>query len=137
MNRTAFPMLMLALSLAPALCWAAEPTAKQARAIAEIKKLGGKVTVDEKSPDKPVIGVDLSRTKLTDAALEHLEGLTNLRSLDLTNSKVTDVGLKHLIGLTNLQSLELWDTQVTDAGMEHLEGLTNLSKLSLGYANVI
>ena len=47
MNRVTFPMLMLGLSLAPALCWAAGP-ADEAKAIAEIKKLGGKVTVDKR-----------------------------------------------------------------------------------------
>ena len=51
-------MLTLGLSLAPVLCWAAEPKADQAKAIAEIEKLGGKVTVDEKSPGKPVISVE-------------------------------------------------------------------------------
>ena len=43
MNRATFPLL-LGLSLAPVLCWAAEPNADQAKAIAEIEKLGGKVT---------------------------------------------------------------------------------------------
>ena len=50
MNQIILPMLMLGLSLAPVLCWAAEPNTDQARAIAEIEKLGGKVTFDEKSP---------------------------------------------------------------------------------------
>ena len=59
MNRIVLPLLTLGLSLAPVLCWAAEPNADQAKAIAEIEKLGGKVTVDEKSPGKPVIAVDL------------------------------------------------------------------------------
>ena len=36
-----------------------ELNADQAKAIAEIEKLGGKVTVDEKSPGKPVMAVDL------------------------------------------------------------------------------
>ena len=67
MNRITFPMLTLGLSLAPVLCWAAEPNADQAKAIAEIEKLGGKVTVDEKSPGKPVIAVDLAEHQVTDA----------------------------------------------------------------------
>ena len=40
----------------------AEPNTDQAKAIAEIEKLGGKVTVDEKSPGKPVIRVDLDQS---------------------------------------------------------------------------
>ena len=83
MSRIALPMLMVGLSLVPVLCWAAEPNADQAKTIAAIEKLGGKVAVDEDSPGRPVIGVDfgqiandLHRTRITDAGLEHLEGLT-------------------------------------------------------------
>jgi hypothetical protein len=39
---------------------------------AAIKKLGGKVTYDEKNPDKPLVGVDFRDTKVTDAGLGHL-----------------------------------------------------------------
>ena len=69
---------MLALSLASVLGWTAEPNVDQARAIAEIQKLGGEVTVDEKSPEKPVIDVQFVRA--TDAGLEYLKGLTTVRS---------------------------------------------------------
>ena len=63
MSRIALSLLMLGLSLAPVLCWAAEPNTDQAKAIAAIEKLGGKVTVDEKSPGKPVISVNLGDTR--------------------------------------------------------------------------
>jgi len=48
----------------------------QATAVAAIRKLGGNVTFDEKSPGKPLVSVDLSSTKVTDAGLVHLKGLT-------------------------------------------------------------
>jgi hypothetical protein len=108
----------------------------QAAAVAAIKKLGGKVTFDEENPDKPLIGVDLSNSRTTDAGLMHLKGLTSLQSLGLNGTKVTDVGLEHLKGLTSLQLLNLGDTQVTDAGLEHLKGLTNLQTLDLGGTSV-
>ena len=54
MSRIFIPLL-LGLSLAPALCWAADPKAEEAKAIAEIEELGGTVTRDEKSPGKPVV----------------------------------------------------------------------------------
>ena len=54
MNLAALPLLTLGLSLAPVLCWAAESNADEAKAIAEIEKLGGKVVVDRDSPGKPV-----------------------------------------------------------------------------------
>ena len=42
--------------------------AEQEKAIAEIKKLGGKVEVDPKSPGMPVVGVNLKHTKIVDAS---------------------------------------------------------------------
>jgi len=128
-----FVMLALGFSLAVvASGWAAEVNPEQAKAIAEIEKLGGRVTLDEKSPSKPVIGVNLTCSlKVTDAGLVHLKGLTTLRSLNLGNTKATDAGLEHLRGLADLHKLILWDTWVTDAGLEHLNGLTNLQSLDL------
>ncbi len=43
MNRIILPLLALGISLASVLCCAAEPEADEAKAIAEIQKLGGKV----------------------------------------------------------------------------------------------
>jgi len=42
--------------------------------------------VDDKSPDKPVIKVDLRRTRVTDADLEILKGFTRLRTLHLNGT---------------------------------------------------
>ena len=95
--------------------------------VAAIKELGGRVTVDEKGG----VRVDLRRTKVTDAGLVHLKGLTNLTSLNLYNTKVTDSGLVHLEGLTNLEKLNLERTKVTDTGLVHLKGLTKLELLRL------
>ena len=92
MNRITFPTLMLTLSLASILCRGADPNADQARTIAEIEKLGGKVTVKENGADKRVIEVNLAKTKVTDAGLEHLKGLTQLQSLNLVYANVTDTG---------------------------------------------
>ena len=84
----------------------------QEAAIAEIRKLGGWVTLDVRSPKQPVVTVHLSFTKVTDAGLVHLKGLTNLRSLDLGDTEVTDAGLVHLKGLANPRRLYLGFTQV-------------------------
>ena len=67
---------------------------EQAKAIAEIVKLGGRAIVDEKNPDKPVIGVALQGTKVTDAALEHLKGLTKLRRLTVMRTPCDRCGTK-------------------------------------------
>ena len=99
--------------------------------VAVIKKLGGEVTFDERNPGKPIIGVDLEETKVTDAGLVRLKGLTSLKELYLSTTEATDAGLEHLKGLTSLETLYLADTQVTDAGLVHLKGLTNLQTLIL------
>jgi len=106
----------------------AETNTDQAKAIAEIKKLGGKVTVDEKSP---VISVELEGTRVSDANLASLKGLTQLQSLELKNTDVTDAGLAIVKGLTHLQSLDLTTSKVTDAGLANLCELTTLQTLNL------
>ncbi|MHB1037765.1 MAG: leucine-rich repeat domain-containing protein [Pirellulales bacterium] len=125
-------MLMLGLWLAPIFCWAAEPNTDQAKAFAEIEKVGGKLVVDEKSPDKRVLSVDVyGNVKITDAWLACLKGLTQLQTLNLGSTKVTDAGLAHLKALTQLQTLNLGATKVTDAGLAHLKGWTQLKALNL------
>jgi formylglycine-generating enzyme required for sulfatase activity/Leucine-rich repeat (LRR) protein len=109
---------------------------EQEKAIAMIDKLGGEVTLDEKRPEKSVIGVEMRHTKVTDGDLEHLIELPNLQSLDLSLTEVTDAGLERLKELTNLQLLDLSGTNVTGAGLEHLKGLANLQSLELGGTKV-
>ena len=62
------------------------------KAIAAIKKPGGKVKFDETKPGKPVISVDLHNTQVTDAGLVDLKGLTKLQTLFLNSTKVSDAG---------------------------------------------
>jgi hypothetical protein len=130
-----FPLL-LGLSLAPSFCWAAEPNTDEGKVVAEIEKLGGKVTRDEASPGKPVIAVDLKGSTVTDAGLAYLAGLKRLQSLNLANTKVTEAGLAHLKGLTELQSLSLYATKVTGPGLVNLKGMTHLQSLNLMYTPV-
>jgi hypothetical protein len=115
---------------------AQDDKAEQDRAIAEIKKLGGKMEVDSKRPDRPVIAVNLKRTKVMDASLEYLRGLTRLEKLYLEETQVTDGGLDYLKGLTNIEALELGRTKVTDKGLEHLKGFSRLQRLDLAGTEV-
>ena len=119
-----------------------EEVAKQLEkaAIAYFKKLGGRVKVVDKSPG---IGLDLLETKVTDAGLVHLKGLTKRQELYLGGTKVTDAGLVHLQGLKKLQKLELgttffteYYTKITNDGLVHLKGLAKLQKLYLKYTKV-
>jgi Leucine-rich repeat (LRR) protein len=93
---------------------------------------------------------------ITDAHLEPLQGLTNLRSLSLISTQVTGGGLAHLLPLTKLKRLSLYNsanvqdpgllyvarfkqleslnlnyTKITDAGLAHLKTLTSLENLDL------
>ena len=61
-------------------------------AIAEIKKLGSRLSFDEESPDRAIIEVYFSGTEVTDAELVHLKELTNLKVLDFHATQVTDAG---------------------------------------------
>ena len=38
----------------------------------------------------------MGETKITDAGLEHLKGLTGLRELDLVETQITDSGVQQL-----------------------------------------
>ncbi len=116
--------------------WAAEANPSQAKAVAAMKELGGKVAVDQNSPDRPLVEVNLAGTQVTDAGLAQLKGLTELRWLNLWNTQVTDAGLDHLKGLNGLQLLNLGNTKVGDAGLKRLEGLTALDWLGLEQTGV-
>lgn len=50
-----------------------------------------------------------------DDALKYLGELTSVQTLDL-RGKVTDAGMEHLHGLTNVRLLHIGPTRVTDAG---------------------
>ncbi len=135
MNRPVVLMHVLGLSLAiVASGWAAEANTEQAKAVAEIEKLGAKVTFDEKN--QTVFGVSLRKTEVTDAGLVHLKALTSLEDLDLSHTKLTDAGLEHLKGLTKLRWLGLAGTKVTDAGLVHLKGLTKIQWVGLAETKV-
>jgi len=99
--------------------------------------------------------LDYNQSKITDAGLVHLSGMTRLEWLDLTGCKITgrglaslqemkqlkrlclgwtqvdDIGLEVIAGFPKLESLELHQTRVTDAGLVHLRDLKNLRKLSV------
>jgi hypothetical protein len=100
------------------------------------------------------------REGVTDAGLEHLNELRQLRDLVLINNGLTGAGFEHIAELTWLEHLSLRgthsgdaelerlramaklrylgleETKVTDAGLRHLEGLTNLEELRLDETQV-
>jgi hypothetical protein len=142
MNRIVLPMLALVLSLAVVVTGCSPGVNPQdAKAVAEINRLGGSVFVDKARPDKPVISVTLGpdasgSTNVTDTSLEQIRGFTQLRKLDVTSTQVTDAGLENLAGLHQLQELNLMGTKVTDEGLKYIKELGQLQDLSLADTKV-
>ena len=95
--------------------------------VARLEDKGAEITKNEQGE---VVEVRLSGTRITDAGLADLKGLTSLQTLELPR-QITDAGLEHLKDLTSLHNLDLRNTQVTDAGLVHLKRMTNLQELNL------
>ena len=69
-------------------------------------------------------------TRVNDAALESLAGLTKLRRLNLDYTAVTDKGMAYL-KLLPLAELRLDSAGITDAGAEQLKSMASLKVLNL------
>ena len=101
-------------------CLSGAARADEASAVKAVEKLGGTVTRDDKLPGKPVIGVNLAGTQVTDASLKELKDLKQLTTLNLAFAQVTDADLKELKDLKQLTSLNLIHVKVTDDGVAAL-----------------
>ncbi len=110
------------------------PTPEQITAV--IKGIGGTVTVDPAGSTHPILTIDLHHTGVTDADLEALHSLGQLRTLNLGGTAITDAGLKSLADLGLLQVLLLSETRVSDAGLQYLARLTQLREVSLYHTRV-
>src|SRR5207237_3037875 len=117
-------------------CLSGAARADEASAVKAVENLGGKVTRDDKLPGKPVIGVILGGTKVTDGDLKELKDLKQLTTLYLNMTGVTDAGLKELKDLQQLTTLALYNTKVTDAGLKELKHLKQLTSLYLSNTRV-
>jgi hypothetical protein len=99
------------------------------QAVKTIEKVGGTVVRDNKVKGRPVWGVVLSFTKVTDADLKGLKDIPGLKTLHLISTKVTDVGLQEVKNIKGLDELNLTSTAVTDAGLGELKELKGLKTL--------
>jgi Leucine Rich repeats (2 copies) len=81
---------------------------------------------------KDAVVVQMANPDVTDATLEYLSKMENLRELDLNDTQVTDAGLAVIAKLPSLKSLRLARTKITDAGFrQHLLPLEGLTELDL------
>lgn len=127
--------------------------------LTEVKRLGGKATLEVVAPDwlRSIVGdselnsfariVELElneRTdghkeptpkaladRVTDDWLKRLADQTDLRNLQLSGTAVTSAGLAHLKPLVNLERLNVCLTAVSDDGFEHLAGLTKMKRMTI------
>jgi internalin A len=109
------------------------------REMTNLKTLGiyylpnhGEIQAQQKNP----AGYRSQNNSVTDAAMEHLKGLTRMQNLALTNTAITDAGLDNLQAMKDLRSLDLSYTRITDAGLAKIKGLTNLRSLRLACTRI-
>ncbi len=76
--------------------------------------------------------LQMANPDVTDATLDLVAELRDLRELDLSTTQVTDAGLARLADLARLERLRLANTRITDAGFQaHLASHPTLKELDL------
>lgn len=126
---------------------------------AEIKRLGGKATLEVFAPEwlrsiasdeglpvfSRIVEIELNeRTdghkdpepkklsdRVTDDWLKQLAEQHRLRRLELSGTAVTSAGLVHLQGLVNLERLNVCLTACDDRGFEHLAAMTKMKRMTI------
>ena len=141
MNRFIVPVLAICLLLSHGVRTPAESAGDRAGAGRD-REAGGQGHGRRGAPGRPVVGLDISTTKLTDEGFEHLKALPELESLSLralpeiappriSYTGVSDAGLRHLKAFPHLKQLLLDIPYISDAGLVHLRGMTTLNGLSI------
>jgi len=82
-------------------------------------------------PGEHVPRLYLSRTNITDAAMEHIAGVRGLQRLHVGHCRITDAGLRQLPARDSLEELNLEQTAITDASLPHVAKMTQLRSLDL------
>lgn len=77
-----------------------------------------------------------SRNMITDADLENLVGLKEIKQLRLNYGQITDFGLKHLAGLATVTELNLSDTKIGDSCIAKLAALKEIRALRLNRTQI-
>jgi uncharacterized protein (TIGR03067 family) len=118
----------------------ARRTVQEARAISEIRRLGGEAFTEDNrlgAPTNLYIKLDKSSVdELLTKIAPQLKILGRVTELRLDGSKVTDAGLAALEGINNLERINLEQTAITDAGLDHLRNMTTLTQLNLNESQV-
>ena len=119
-------MLGWALALGPGLTAA---TLSEAEVRDWAVAQGGDAVFDDAGQ---LVDLYLGFTWTTDADLDRIEQLANVRRLDLSLSYVSDEGVERLTSLRGLTDLNLFGAEfITDVAVSHLRALENLERLNL------
>ncbi|MFN0018042.1 MAG: SMP-30/gluconolactonase/LRE family protein [Pirellulaceae bacterium] len=138
---------------------AAARHARDQKLLTEVKRLGGKATLEVTAPDwlrsilgdeglasfSRIVEIELNeRTdghkeptpkplsdRVTDDWLKLIADQVDLRRLEVSGTAVTSAGLIHLKRLVNLERLNVCLTAVSDDGFEHLAGLTKMRRMTI------
>jgi hypothetical protein len=91
------------------------------------------VDLDNKDPDKPVIGFDIyPKGGNADGALAKLKVCKKVHKAVIQGkSDVTDKGLECLKDMTEMEDLRISGSKFTEKGLANLKGMTKLKKLEL------
>jgi hypothetical protein len=71
-------------------------------------------------------------SKVTDAGIAHLAGLSNLKKIHVSSSQIGDESLKVLGTLPRLEEMSLQGNRFSDRGLAYLEECGNLRELWVG-----
>jgi uncharacterized membrane protein len=89
-----------------------------------------------KEIEEQLVWLNLGHTAITDAQMNLIAQLRNLRVLYLNNTGITDAGIAKLSPLVELRWLSVVGTKVSDASVETFAKLTNLNTLFLFETNL-
>ncbi|HEV3005129.1 MAG TPA: hypothetical protein VGX78_11750, partial [Pirellulales bacterium] len=94
---------------------------QEERALAAIKDAGGLVARNQEGAvDRVYLAGEQFDDERFEQLLPHLQHIWRLRELDLVHNAVSDAGLEHVKRLSNLRELYLFRTKVTAEGVRDL-----------------
>lgn len=106
-------------------------TVRQKEAVAELRRLGADVRIENIAPSPTEIWVDYRGNETQDSSLVPIAGLEPLTALRILGGKVTDRGLLRITRVPRLWLLVVRSSQVKDPGVETISKLGTLTKLDL------
>src|SRR5579859_1392544 len=107
-------------------------TQQHQQAVKDLVSLGGVVDIDDRVPGRQTIALNFDRSRVTDAVLAPLQGLSHLHYLVLSQTRVTDQVMQVLRTHPQIRRLDISDTLITDDGLKCLKYAQALEELYLG-----